>query len=88
MKIMTNQRGLYSIRKGVWPFYRYFDLEQPGFWWKKTNRFYPDCWASKEKAEEWFGILKPTAAVTILKTNDKQFSQFHREKEKNGWLVN
>lgn len=63
MKIMTNGHGLYCIRKGIWPFYKYFDFENPGYWWKKTDPFYIDCWADRDKAQAWFGILNPKATA-------------------------
>lgn len=59
MKIVTNEKGLYAIRWGIWPFYLYFDLKTPNFWWSKYNRFYMDCWGEKEKVKHWFGILNP-----------------------------
>lgn len=59
MKIVTNGHELYAIRKGIWPFYKYFDMETPGFWWKKNQIYYTQCWKSKEKIEYWYGILNP-----------------------------
>ncbi len=72
MKIVTNQKGLYAMRWGIWPFRMYFDLRHPGFWWSKSSRFYPDCFAEKDKVQYWFGILNPKVAVVILDINDKQ----------------
>lgn len=70
MKIVTNGHGLYAIRWGIWPFYSFFDLKTPGFWWSKGNTYYIHCWEKKEKVEHWFGLLNPKVAVTIL--NDKE----------------
>jgi len=72
MKIVTDQRGLYAIRWGIWPFYQYFDLVNPGFWWSRSDRFYVDCFSQKERAEAWYAILNPKVAVVILESNDKQ----------------
>ncbi len=72
MKIVTNGSGLYAIRKGVWPFYRYFDLETPGYWWFKSSRYYIKCFSQKDKVEAWFGLLNPKVVKTILDKNDRQ----------------
>lgn len=63
MKLVTNGYGLYAIRKGFWPFYSYFDLRTPGFWWSKSHRYYADCFSSSEKAKTWFGILNPKVVI-------------------------
>ena len=66
MKIVTNGHDLYAIRKGIWPFYRYFDLKTPNLWWGRTSKFYMDCWTYDEhKIEAWYGILNPKKAVVI-----------------------
>ena len=72
MKIVTNGFGLYAIRKGIWPFYRYLDLRNPGFWWGKNQMYYFDCWGKKDKVESYFGLFNPKIAVTVLESNDKQ----------------
>lgn len=63
MKIVTNGFGLYAIRKGIWPFYRYFDLKNPGFWWSKKQIFYLDCWSKEDKVKAYFGLLNPKIAI-------------------------
>ncbi len=59
MKIVTNGKGLYALRKGFWPFYKYLDLKFPPVFWKSNEKFYRDCWGEREKVEHWLGILKP-----------------------------
>ena len=73
MKIVTDGNDLYAIRWGIWPFYHYFDLETPGYWWTKSSRFYPCCFASKDKAEAWFGILNPKISAIILIKKGKYY---------------
>ncbi len=62
IKLVTDGMGNFAIRKG-WLFHEYFDLNNPGFWWNIDQRFYGDCWASKEKALEWYGKLKPKSVI-------------------------
>lgn len=59
MKKVTNGNGLYAIRWGIWPLYRYLDLRHREFWWSKTSMYYMDCWGSREKVDEWYGLLNP-----------------------------
>jgi hypothetical protein len=72
MKVMTNEKGLYCIRKGIWPFYKYFDIIIPCYWWRKNSEHYWRCWGQKDKVQAWFGILNPKVAVIIADSNDKQ----------------
>lgn len=37
VKIVINEKGLYAIRKGIWPFYKYFDLRHPTYRCKWKN---------------------------------------------------
>lgn len=70
MKIVTDKRGLYAIRWGIWPFDKYFDIQNPGYWWKKSSHFYLHCWSSKDKIEAWFAILNPKVAAIIVMDKD------------------
>lgn len=71
VKIVTDGKGLYAIRKG-WIWHEFFDLKAPGFWWYMDSRFYLDCWAQKDVVERWYGLLNPKVAVVVLDSNDSQ----------------
>lgn len=86
---MTDKNGSYAIRKGIFPFYKYFDLETPGYWWSKNSRHYTCCWTvQRRKVELWYGILNPSVAIIILSSNDKSAEYFDHEKERTmrGWI--
>ena len=59
MKLVTDGKFLFGIRKGIWPFYKYFDFESPGFWWRRHQIFYLKCWTTEEKARAWYNLLHP-----------------------------
>jgi hypothetical protein len=71
MKIVTDQRGLYSIRKGFWPFYKYMDFRTKGFWRSKSSSNYIDCWSQRDEVSAWYCIYNPKIAVIICTSNDK-----------------
>ena len=75
MKIVTNNKGLYAIRKGIWPFYKFFDLKTPGFWRKRNQIYYIQCFDQKDKVEAWFGILNPKIATIIVQENNKKLGK-------------
>jgi hypothetical protein len=58
MKLISDGKDLFAIKKGWWIFSKYFDLQTPGFWWRKDQSYFTNCWGSKEKAEAWLRILK------------------------------
>lgn len=58
MKMVTDGRGFYAIRRGF-IFKEYFDLVSPGFWWGPLNYGHiQDCWsADLNLVDQWLARL-------------------------------
>lgn len=66
MRLVTDGEN-YSIRWGIWPFHMFFDLDTPGYWWTKWDRYYTSCWTKdRAYAEKWMGALKPKKVKRVI----------------------
>ena len=61
MKLVTDGE-LWAIKRWSWLYlsFVYKDLvtTHPMLWWRKSDRFFDDCWTDKETAEKWLGRLR------------------------------
>ena len=57
MKLVRFKDGMYGIRKGFWPFYRYKDLLTVRRWLSQGSSSFIDCRGPKEYIMDLFNKL-------------------------------
>lgn len=57
IKIVTDGNKYAIKKKSFWETDKYFDLNNPGFWWTSNEEWFADCWSDKKTAEMWFNRL-------------------------------